>query len=475
MPVSIAVLLCMSYLPYPVSGGENQYLAMAKQFVNPNWIPNSFSLTEFPGTRILFQYIFGWPLQWFSIETGALIFRAFNFFLIGFPLYRILSYLKLKNLTILLLIQIFITGQSQLGGEWMIGTFEPKTISYVFFMWAFWFWLQQRFYRMVLFGVLACYFHVIVGGWFFIAAGLISLFQNQWKNLLKPAALAILLLAPFFYYLLPLFSQTTEASPRSADYIYAYVRLSNHLGIARSWQHFTHFHLKGTVITLVLFVLSFALQRKIPPQLKPWIRTGFGVCLVYVGIAMVDSFMLDKQASLGLKFYPFRLNSFSYFLVLVSLVLWAQSQLESHWKIVKWLFLLGVLGLTLGKGIDSYKRKIKFLRNSHPNINQWVKENTHSSDIFLLDIRDSNGKYYQNFTRLTERENYSVFKFIPAEKEKILEWDRRQKIVNSVIQSGENSVTELTDEKINFIISEKVLSTEPIYSAEGLSIYKITN
>ena len=59
---------------------------MAKQFINPEWISNSFTLTEFAGTRIAFQLIVGTLLQWVDFETMAFYGRLLNFALISIPL-----------------------------------------------------------------------------------------------------------------------------------------------------------------------------------------------------------------------------------------------------------------------------------------------------------------------------------------------------------------------------------------------------
>jgi len=441
----------------PVSGGENQYLAMAKQFADPSWIPSSFSLTEFPGTRALFQLLVGWPLKFMEIKTAAVLFRTVNFVLLAWPLYRIFKGLRLGFLSSLLALQVFLTGQSQLGKEWMIGTFEPKTLAYVFFLWAFLFWTKNKFYRMVFCGVVACYFHIIVGGWFFIGVGLISLWNGTWKSLVKPAILALILLSPFIWYLAPLLMSAESSTSPTADHIYAYVRLMHHLGIAKSWAYFCKFHLTGAAITMALFALSFVFQRFIIKPITIWIRLGFGICLVFVIIAFVDSFLLEKQASMGLKYYPFRLNSFAYLLVLLAVFSWLGNWLFSISTKFKWVFLAVTLALASGKAIESVKKTAKLENSFNDSLITWIKENTNQTDVFLLDLKDYNGKFYQNFTRLSGRENFSVYKFIPAESSKILEWHRRQDVLR---------------------LSEKLYSSSrhpAVYiDSKGFSLYKIT-
>lgn len=94
--LTIFLVLCINFLLLPISGGENQYLSFAKQFMDPTWIPNSFSLTEFPGTRLIFQYVFGYPLQFLEFDLCTMLFRIFNFALVSVPLAKIFKHFKLK-------------------------------------------------------------------------------------------------------------------------------------------------------------------------------------------------------------------------------------------------------------------------------------------------------------------------------------------------------------------------------------------
>jgi len=48
---------------------KDSYLViyLDKQFADPDWMPYSFWYNDFPGTRILFQLLFGWILKYIRV------------------------------------------------------------------------------------------------------------------------------------------------------------------------------------------------------------------------------------------------------------------------------------------------------------------------------------------------------------------------------------------------------------------------
>ena len=133
----VFAVIVLNKLGIDVSGGEEQYLAFAKQFTNPDWIPGSFTYTEFPGSRLVFQWMVGPIMQVLSFEVATLVFRTLNFALIAVPIGLILKRLNVSILLSFLFIQVFVLSiQNFVGGEWIIKSFEPKSIAYAFvFFW----------------------------------------------------------------------------------------------------------------------------------------------------------------------------------------------------------------------------------------------------------------------------------------------------------------------------------------------------
>ena len=129
----IFITLVANKLALPISGNEEDYLGFAMQFFNPGWIRNSFTLSDFPGSRLFFQLIVGWPLQFLPWETALCLFRFINFFLLAVGLAFLFRKLKLHYLEAFFIFQIYIiTAQSFFGGEWIFYGFEPKTLAYIF-------------------------------------------------------------------------------------------------------------------------------------------------------------------------------------------------------------------------------------------------------------------------------------------------------------------------------------------------------
>ena len=126
-------ILCLNKLGFQLTGGEEEYLAFSKQYMNPAWIQDSFSMTEYAGTRIVFQLIFGSILYFFDFEFVVFFGRIINFLLISVPLAFIFNHLKFKWIHTLIIIQLFVmSSQNFFGGEWMIGGLEPKSFAYIY-------------------------------------------------------------------------------------------------------------------------------------------------------------------------------------------------------------------------------------------------------------------------------------------------------------------------------------------------------
>ncbi|MEM7161825.1 MAG: hypothetical protein AAF487_05220 [Bacteroidota bacterium] len=460
--LALFVMMLLNFIALPLSGGESQYLSFAKQYMNPEWIPGSFSLSEFPGTRIFFQYIFGWPLHYLDIETASILYRAFNFFLIAFPLAKIFRKLTLPFIPSLFMFQIFLSGQSLMAKEWMIGTFEPKTIAYVFFLWAFYFFLQKKRMACILSALAACFFHVIVGGWFLIALLIVAVWNGSWKKYIKASIVLLLLFAPFLFYLSPLFSSPDSLNGElSANHIYVYFRLPHHLGIAKSLDYFLSIHLSNSILTLLFFTLGIlAHKKKVQADLSPWIIVGFGISMLYIALAFIDSFLLNQAGSLGLKYYPFRLNSFAYllFLMLASLFIVRLKIFDLHKKRLHVLFLSTCVLFSVVRCYKGFERKAEFASmKQYHDMCKHAENISQKGDVFLFNAREAYGWKYYNFSVFSNRENYSIYKFVPAETIKLMKWYERIQKQKDFKRGDRAPDIFFEKESIDFLINEEPL------------------
>jgi len=477
--LGICAVLILNYIFLPVSGGENQYLLFAWQWWDPQLVPDSFTLSEFPGSRWLFQVLVGPLVSFCGFEMAVVSLRLLSYTLVSWPLMRVFRYWKFNWFNTLLIIQIFISSQSFMGKEWMIGTFEPKTVAYIFIFYGLLYLMKGKYLLTALFTALAAYFHIIVGGWFLIASALFIWFNEGFLKAFKSGVLFILLLVPFLIYLIPVYlSAVTQVGEYSANYIYVYYRLPHHLGIFKSLDYFFQYHLSGSILTIAGFLGSMTVWHKTKYKKVALLAAiALGINLVFIGVSAVDAFILEKSGSLGLRYYPFRLNSIGVFLVAV----WVGFLLRNIKapKLPKQLFPLlscvVIIGFLIGNVQKGLRKTEKFQSNeSYFELTEWVKSNTKKREAFLLDWGNINHSYYYSFSRFTLRENYSVFKFIPADKLKIYPWFGRQSFLTS-LQRGSTTYKEvLANKEVDYIISEKP-NNEPdlklYYQNKGYYVY----
>ncbi len=200
--LGILALLVINFLAFSLAGGEEQYLGFTAQWSDPNWIVNSFSFTEFAGTRLVFQWITAPFVSFFGIETAAYVLRFLNFAAIALPISLLFKRMNYSWLVSLVALQcFFILGQSFFGGEWIIKTYEPKSIAYIFVFFAIYYFSIEDYIKCSIHLVLATYFHFLVGGWVLILLGIILLTRKEWIPSVKALSIYILLLSPFIIYL----------------------------------------------------------------------------------------------------------------------------------------------------------------------------------------------------------------------------------------------------------------------------------
>ncbi|MFO7722328.1 MAG: hypothetical protein R6V49_03805, partial [Bacteroidales bacterium] len=258
------LLLNKTYLT--LNGGEEQYLAYALQQYNPDWVPNSFSVTEFPGTRLLFQTITGFFVYHFGFLATAFTGRVLVFLLMSFPLARIFRHFGFSTLTMLVLMQFFlITKQSFFADEWIFWGFEPKAPAYVFLFWGLLFLLEKRFLLMAVALAFSSWFHLLVGGWFFAGAMILMLFSRRpVREMAATAGLYMAMMLPLVIYLWPLIASSYDTGTHiNLDQVYVYFRLKHHLGLFDSYGYFVSKHLPGVAAAAAALVWQIVLLRKV--------------------------------------------------------------------------------------------------------------------------------------------------------------------------------------------------------------------
>ncbi|GEM_PF-695912 len=428
------LLICANKLGVDVSGGEEQYLAFARQFINPDWIPGSFTLTEFAGSRIVFQWLVGPVMELMPFEQAVFFFRLVNFLLIGIPIglffHRLGFSLPLSFLTL----QIFLmSDQNLVGGEWILKTFEPKSVAYIFVFFALYYFLDKRQGLVAVHLALASYFHILVGGWLLGVLVLIFFLEGFWKKSVQLGVFYALLMAPMIAYLLPgYFGQTVPETDFNLDWVYAYHRLPHHLGLWKTTEYFMKGHFWGVVQTVGLFAIGIVWRKWLPENLRRLnaiMLLCFIINLLFVGVAAIDHFLLENSGGLGLKFYPFRTNSIGMLLGMVILMglLWQKMEIWSQGKRLRYLLLGSFTVLAVAQLVNNIERSKKHLATD-PDFREmcaFISSHTDREDVFFILHPYWGHRDYNSFTRRAERENFYVPKFVSAERIKLVEWYER--------------------------------------------------
>ncbi len=464
-----------------LSGGEEQYLAYAKQAMDPEWIKNSISLTEKPGSRLVFQWIVGTCLQYLSFETFTVVARLFNYLLFAIALHSLFNKLKLPKLWTLFAFQIYILGkQSFFAGEWIFESFEPKTLAYVFLFFSLNTLVDRKIILSAFLLAIGTYFHFLVTGWFVICLSIYWLYKKEYQPLIKFLISFTLLITPLGIYL---YETILKESAHFIDGInlnwaYCYGRLYHHLGIAISWDYFISKQLLGIITASVVCVLIIRFKHKIKELefFASFTIIAITLSLFFVLFALYDSFILNQYAAFPLKTYPFRPMALAQFFTFLILAYYLNKKI--FYQHIKYIISISLTLIFILQGIKNYQEYINSVNRLAPfnPVAQYIKNNTPQNTLFHLEI--SHHYISESFIRKTERDAMIVYKFTPAESTKMYE---RCIIADELKEMNQNRLSPtLLNKKYNleYIISDHAISlknTKLITDINNYYIYQIIN
>ncbi len=313
---------------------EPYYVGKAVHYWNPDWIAGDFFL-ETPDAHKVFYFLFGWPGRWVEPEVLAWTGRVITWLLLAWAWCQVsraligLGWLSLLSAMLFVLLQ----EHGQMAGEWVIGGVEGKGFAYVFVLLGIAAVLRDQWASAwVMFGAAAA-FHVLVGGWAAVAAGLAWLMQGRERRKLTTMApglvLGALLALPGLIPALMLDWGVDPGLRSQAHQIYVFQRLSHHL-VPYTWPMAGMLWFAGLVLVwMVLDRLAFGPRRPeiagdfgelfdyvlLTAALKPtgaWRRLRAfvnGSLIIFtagLGVALLEP-VSPAWAAAGLRFYWFRL------------------------------------------------------------------------------------------------------------------------------------------------------------------------
>ena len=458
-----------------LSSNQENYFALAKAAWDPSWMKGSFLFSEHEGTRILFNRIVGPLTEVMSFEVISITLTIFSFALMAFPLMKIWQTLHDDMTFTGPWLQIIALGSmgggAFYGGEWFVGNFEPKVMAYICFWWALWALFIGKTGWVIALSIFATYWHVLVGGQTFIFLWTLHLWQQRkWKSSFVVGAAYSVCVLPFLWHLLSETSVKDQVSP-SIDWIYTYFRNPHHTAPFASLNFFLHKYLKGVITSVAASIYLFWTLKteRTSKNVKFFVEAALlANILVFVGLAI--SFF-DHEGVI-LKFYVFRLSAISKFLTCMTLGYHAHKLIKYYAANRSSYSLIMACSLFICVCIGSY-RFVKHsetldIRNFAKAVNQYVPS---VAQILNLSENGSSvdGKW-DALPRLSERDWYVSYKFVPAGGVKVREWyERVQRVKKLSLSPSEISVDEFP-----YILARRgtVLSNHrPLFEDHGFILF----
>lgn len=437
----VTAFFCLKLLLDDNMGGANEVdiLPLAKQYADHTWIPGDWYLNQPPGYRMLFQALFGKLAASWGFLATSLIGRLFCYTLVSSGLVLIASLIGLSLPLLLLAVGLFLYLHPEQGiaaGEWIAKALESKSIAYGFLLLAIALMLQRRYHWMALLLGFSSSFHVLVGGWAFLAVvGWLLLRQrNVFSDLRFFGSIVLIYLAGSAFAIPSILQHLLAPNPSATikpSYIYVFLRLPHHLN-PLSWH--SGWWLKPLVYLVVLAVSIWLLQRhkrQFPKQYLACIGLAEFTLITLVpfilGLVVAP---FDSQGSL-LQYYPFRLGDVMLPVNTCLLFACAIEQTLNR-KAKKGLLLVCILILSwmcipqtvrFGQQLVALQQFPSASQGVDPEwkaMCAWVRTHTPKNAVVV-----SPPVEFENFTWLTQRPTIAKFKLLPQTKAGIVTWYER--------------------------------------------------
>ena len=450
--IIIAFVLSLAFLLKDNVGHVNEVdiLPLARQFSNPEWIPNDWYLNQPAGYRLLFQIVFGKLADLLGFLATSIIGRIVCYFLFSTGFVFLGKQLGLNLFLMLAALFLFIyiapskgidfynyKNQGLVTYEWMVGALEAKAIAYGLVLLGIGWMLKRRFKSMALSFGLATSFHVLVGGWSFLSALILSILNRQIKGIRYVATVISLYLA-LSVFAVPTVMQHFLSKPQSseieASYIYVFLRLPHHLN-PLSWRsNWQRIYLLYLVILVISIAILWWKNKKSKRNKATYdARLTFGKFVLVTLAPFLIGVILapfDKHGKL-LQYYPFRLVDVmlplgAYLLFVSVLKCILNTKLGRAMALIcsvlmGWIFMIqaGDFKGEISK-IQRFPGKSQGVTDRWKEICYWIKDNTPKDSIII-----SHPVKFPNFSWMSERATIVKYKLLPQNKKAILSWYER--------------------------------------------------
>ena len=482
----ILIFLCFALFAgqFPPDVNESHYLTKAKHFWNPDWCSGDIFLSS-SFAHWLFYATTGWLTKVMSLSATAWTGRIVTWALLAFA-WRRLSWRLVPAGWMSVFSAIFfllLNERFHMAGEWVVGGFEAKGIAYFFVLLALGSLVQRDWNRVwPLLGAAAA-FHVLVGGWAFLATLFVLMVMAneqsarsndglylRLKKHLTPfgagIALALVGAIPPF-----LADQSAPAGVAvAARSIYVNHRIAHHL----RFDEFPTLHIARFAIVVVFWYLLNRWMEKplrsMHQRIKPIFLFALGSLLISFG-GLLLSGAANQPDQLGviseglLRFYWFRIADFA----IPAGTALTSCAIVCHWLVTDRristrasysVFLVCILGagslIVMEKfqdprpradqrSLPNYPYDAKRTLDTYRNwrkVCQWISENTSHDATFITPHEQQTFKWY------AQRAEVVCWKDVPQDSLGILDWNQRLAELYEPQRIYENGLMSYSDEQL---------------------------
>ena len=469
--ILILISLCLHHLSFKTNGNEEVYIALAKQYMNPDWMPGSFWFNEWPANRVIFQYIFGFFLKFASFEQVAFGGRIIIFTLTTIPLVKLYKTLKFSNITSLIVTELFLLRQTWIGGETIFSGIESKSLAYIFIFYSLISLLTDKYYRAIVLAIIASYFHILVGGWYAVFALGCILFYK--RSILIPLKLGLIYTVGLIPQLIYLSSYILESESIingvNINWVYTFYRNPHHCA-PFSRGDWTSVVLPSFIQLIVTSILLLTLFRKKKGMLNDKLFWMASVTHLMIWAAVIIT-NLDSSGGIS-KYYLFRIGSVTAFVFYIYVFWWT---IHTHPKFARkagyFLFYCFFIPLLIGRSVSNLKRWKHNDSKGFIELVDFLQNNTNRDAIII-----NHSEMPTRFSRMCEREVYVIKKLIPGNNDKIYEWYKRMETVKS-IRDDISKIDQLElDNETKYLVSKEKLSSSQLnlkFSNDEYFLYRI--
>ncbi len=441
--LAVTAFLSLGFLLKVNMGNVNEVYALplAKQYADPNWVPGDWYYNEPAGYRLLFVALFGQLAVAWGFLATSIIGRLIYYTLISSGLVLLGRKLGISLAPLLVGIGLFLYVnhyQGMVAQEWLVGGVEAKSFAYGFLLLAIWLMLGGAYRLMALMLGLSASFHVLVGGWAFLAVVGWLLWKRK-QDFADISYLGSVLLIYFVasgFAILPVFQQLFTRIPSGLiepSYLFVFVRHPHHVN-PRAWD--SDWWLLPLVHLLVLAISWFVLQRKQKseePSPQHIARRSLAEFTLITLVPFVFGLAIapfDTQGKL-LQYFFFRLGDImlplnSYLLFVCALeqtFIGSKQRLFSLFCILLLSIAVSILSVNFYHSLialTQFPGKEQGVEPEWQDMCTWIKTNTPHNTLVI-----SPPVEFVNFTWLTERPTIAKFRLLPSVSASLIGWYER--------------------------------------------------